>query len=37
MGMYKSGRPSVLTLLAGKLAMQQAHAFFVRRLFFRYY
>jgi hypothetical protein len=30
MGVYKPGRPSVLTMVVGKLAMQQTHAFFVR-------
>jgi hypothetical protein len=33
MGVHKPRRPSVLTMLVGKLAMQQPHAFFVRLLF----
>jgi hypothetical protein len=32
MGVHKPGRPSVLTMLVGTLAMQQTHAFFVRLL-----
>jgi hypothetical protein len=36
MRVYKPGRPSVLTMLVGKLAMQQTHAFFVRLLFVGY-
>jgi hypothetical protein len=36
MGGYKPGRPSVLTMLVGKLAMQPTHAFFFRLLLVLY-
>jgi hypothetical protein len=36
MGVYEPGRPSVLTMLVRKLAMQQTRAFSGRLLFVRY-
>jgi len=36
MGVYKAGRPSVLTMLVGKLALEPTHAFFVSLLFVLY-